>query len=171
MKFITKLIFNKELLKVEPLVIVVSGNSNIGKSTFIRFSLQNLIAKHDSNRPGKFFFSLLRYTTTTKLTCFFFQLDLQCHHTKILLDDINCPIDIIELNGSIINEQTLPIIHAGLICYDTSTHDSFDSAAIDLSSNLLIYSPYFIYIYIYLYLYINNRLLFISSNPCFFRWT
>lgn len=25
----------------------------MGKSTFIRFGLQNLIAKHDSNRPGK----------------------------------------------------------------------------------------------------------------------
>ncbi|CEP12870.1 hypothetical protein [Parasitella parasitica] len=35
----------------ETLVIVVSGGPNVGKSTFIRFGLQNLIAKHDSNRP------------------------------------------------------------------------------------------------------------------------
>ncbi|CAO0791183.1 unnamed protein product [Mucor circinelloides] len=36
----------------ETLVLVVSGGPNVGKSTFIRFGLQNLIAKHDSNRPG-----------------------------------------------------------------------------------------------------------------------
>ncbi|GAA5800573.1 hypothetical protein HPULCUR_006009 [Helicostylum pulchrum] len=97
-------------LKIEPLVIIVSGESNIGKSTFIRFGLQNLIAKHDSNRP-----------------------DLQCHHTKILLDDINYPIDIIELNGSVINQDSLPLIHGGLICYDATSPDYLDSIT-DLSN-------------------------------------
>ncbi|KAL9542104.1 hypothetical protein MBANPS3_008782 [Mucor bainieri] len=90
----------------ETLVIVVSGAPNVGKSTFIRFGLQNLIAKHDSNRP-----------------------DLQCHHTKILIDGTNYPMDVIELDGSniadLINHK-IPLIHGGIVCYDTTDRDSLD---------------------------------------------
>jgi GTP-binding protein EngB required for normal cell division len=43
------------------MIIVVSGAANVGKSTFIRFGLDNLIAKHDSNRSGNSYFQITKY--------------------------------------------------------------------------------------------------------------
>ncbi|KAI8380682.1 hypothetical protein BD560DRAFT_231768 [Blakeslea trispora] len=94
---------NLDQIYTHPLIIVVAGTMNVGKSTFIRLGLQNLISKHDSNRP-----------------------DLQCHHTNIVLDQNNYPVDVIESNSDQLNMLTHPI-HGGFVCYDATDHSSVES--------------------------------------------
>lgn len=72
-------------------------------------------------------------------------IDLQCHHTKITLDGINYPIDIIEINGSDINSSYLPLIHGGLVCYDAADINSLDCIP-DLLSKLL--APLFVHLFL-----------------------
>ncbi|KAI8371253.1 hypothetical protein EDC96DRAFT_86827 [Choanephora cucurbitarum] len=94
---------NDSHIYINPLMIVVAGTTNVGKSTFIRLGLQNLISKHDSNRP-----------------------DLQCHHTTIVLDQNNYPLDIIETHSDQLTLLTQPI-HGGFVCYDTSNPVSMET--------------------------------------------
>ncbi|KAG1466035.1 hypothetical protein G6F55_000744 [Rhizopus delemar] len=96
----------------EPLVIVVYGKPNIGKTAFIKCSLPNSVLRHNPNYPN-----------------------FQCHRAKLNINNKEYFLEIIEVNEfKHINQ--LPIIHGGLLCYK---QDALNLSKFELKRNIPTY--------------------------------